>query len=223
LKALEEAIGYRFKDQGLLRQALTHRSYTGEHPQARHNERLEFLGDAVLALVVSAELYKAGLDEAQMSKARAFLVKAQELASLAEQLGLGEHLLLGRGEVETGGRRKRSILAGALEALIGAVYLDGGLRGARAMVRRLYKKRLKELLSTGRFLDAKTELQEVCQRQMGVLPSYRVLRAEGLEHRKLFTVGVYVRGRLLGKGRGPSKKEAQQEAAQKALRKLAAP
>ncbi len=215
----ESVLGYSFKNKTLLVTALTHRSYAGEQKKATsHNERLEFLGDSVLSLILSEYLFDKGLDEAAMSRARAHLSRGSELAKAATELELGNYLHIGKGEESTGGRRKESILAGALEAVLGAVYLDGGHDEARALVMRILKDRLLAVPGGG-FKDAKTRLQEYFQKEFGELPAYKILKEEGLEHQKTFTAGVYHKRKLYGKGRGRTKKEAESAAAEKALEK----
>jgi ribonuclease-3 len=224
LSGLEELIGYRFRDRGLLREAVTHTSYYHEHPDevSCHNERLEFLGDSVLGLSVAHALYNVPVccDEATMSKIKSYVVKKGVLAECAAEFGLGRFMLLGRGEEETGGREKGSILADAMEAVIGAVHQDGGFDSARDLVLRLLGFRLEGAVDTREFHDYKTELQEQCQIQFGELPEYRLAGEEGQEHEKVFTVEVFVRGAFRGRGRGASKKEAQQAAAREAVRDL---
>ena len=219
----EPVLDYSFKDKTLLRQAMTHRSYAGEghpHALAEHNERLEFLGDAVLALIFSEYLYQTGLDEAAMSRIRAIMVRGSEFAGAASRISLDEALLLGKGELRTGGRTKKSILAGAFEAVIGAIYLDGGFEAAKKTVEGLFSEKLKAVIESGQFRDAKTELQELCQKLYGCLPSYRLLKEEGREHEKFFTCGAFISGKPYGRGRGRTKKEAETLAAREALEKL---
>ena len=216
-------LDYRFKDRTLLRQALTHRSYIGEAPAAApagHNERLEFLGDAVLTLIFSEYLYQTGLDEAAMSRIRAIMVRGSEFARAASRISLDEALLLGKGELRTGGRAKQSILAGAFEAVIGAIYLDGGFEAAKKTALGLFGEKLEAVIESGQFRDAKTELQELCQKLYGTLPSYRLLKEEGREHEKFFTCGVSISRKPYGRGRGRTKKEAETLAAREALEKL---
>ncbi|MDA8388623.1 MAG: ribonuclease III [Nitrospiraceae bacterium] len=221
------ALSYSFKDKNLLRQALTHRSYFGEgrapapaKQPAGHNERLEFLGDAVLTLIFSEYLYGTGFDEAGMSRIRALMVRGSEFAKAADRISLGGALLLGKGEMRTGGWTKQSILAGAFEAVIGAVYLDGGYGAARKTVIEIFDEKLKAVIESGQFRDAKTELQELCQKLFGMLPSYRLLKEEGREHEKFFTVGVFLSQKSYGRGKGRTKKEAETLAARQALEKL---
>jgi len=223
----ELKIPYIFKNKRLLTAALTHRSWAGEKKPAkkvalsmRHNEKLEFLGDSVLALIFSEHLFGTELDEAQMSRVRAMLVKGSELARAAQAINLDAHILLGKGEESTGGRKKPSILAGAFEALLGAVYLDGGYEEAKRLVLMLFEEKLSQLIESGKYRDAKTELQEYFQKLYGELPVYRLLKEEGREHEKIFTSGVFLRRKLYGKGRGHTKKEAETGAASQALEKI---
>ncbi len=217
---IEPDLSYSFKDKSLLRQALTHRSYIGESRGAQaaaHNERLEFLGDAVLNLVFSDYLFQTGFNEAEMSRIRSLMVRGSELAKAAEGISMGRVLLLGKGELTSGGRMKQSILAGAFEAIIGAIYLDGGYPAARQTLMAIFGERLKSVIESGHFRDAKTELQELCQKLFGGLPSYRLLKEEGREHEKFFTSGVFITKKLYGRGKGRTKKEAETLAAREAL------
>ncbi len=224
LEELEESLGYLFKNKGLLIEALTHKSYTNERPESslRHNERLEFLGDAVLGLIISEHLYRIlpQESESRLAYIKAFLVQESVLASIGEEIHLGDYLFLGKGEDQTGGRKKPSILADALEAVIGAIFLDGGLAPSRDVVLKLFLKRLEEISSPEVILDPKSELQKLTLERFGKIPEYRIVHEEGEEHRKVFTVNVYINGRFLGTGSGPSKKSAQMEAAKEALSRL---
>jgi ribonuclease-3 len=218
---------YKFKNKKLLTAALTHSSFAGEKKipskislALRHNEKLEFLGDAVISLVLSEHLFNTELDEAHMSQARAVLVKGPALARLAKSINLYKHILLGKGEEATGGRAKASILAGAFEAVMGAVYLDGGYEEAKRTVLELFQDTLTRLLESGKYHDAKTELQEYFQKHFGELPVYKVIKEEGREHEKIFTSAVFFKRKLYGKGKGRTKKEAETEAASQALEKL---
>ena len=222
---LQEWVGYRFKDRGLLEHALTHRSRAAEDASGgvADNESLEFLGDAVLGLVVADMLFRTypGYDEGQKSKIKASVVSAQALGRRAEEIRLGEHLLLGRGEEKTGGRFKQALLADAYEALIAAVYLDGGLPAAAAFLER----ELRDAIETGAGetvvgQDYKSALQERLQAMGLPLPEYRVAAESGPDHRKVFTIEVVVAGEILGSARGKAKKEAEQEAARKAMLSL---
>ena len=222
--ALEEKIGYRFKDRAILIEALTHKSLHYENPgeAPSHNERLEFLGDSVLALVVVEHLYKLRdrHPESEMSKIKSFIVKGAMLSAVAREISLGSHLRLGKGEKDTGGSNKVSILANALEALIGAVYVDGGIQSASQCVGRLLGERLEAAVESGQYHDYKTELQEECQMRFGTLPEYRLTEQKGLEHEKTFEVEVFVSDEPYGRGAGRSKKEAQTSAAKEAMKKL---
>ena len=223
--ALQARIEYTFRDPGLLEHALTHRSRAAEDASGgvADNESLEFLGDAVLGLVVADQLFHQypGYTEGQKSKIKASVVSAQSLARHAERLQLGEHLLLGRGEEKSGGRAKPALLADTYEALIAGIYLDGGLEAAEGFLRR----ELKDAIDAGaveRFIgeDYKSALQERLQALGQALPEYVVAREAGPDHQKVFDVEVRVSGTVLGSASGRSKKEAEQEAARQALAAL---
>ena len=225
-EGLERRIGYRFRDRGLLEHALTHKSRAAEDASGgvADNESLEFLGDAVLGLVVADFLFRQypNYDEGQKSKIKASVVSTTCLARHAEQMGLGEHLLLGRGEEKTGGRFKQALLADAYEALIAAIYLDGGVDAAAAFLTR----ELQEAIEAGATetivgQDYKSALQERLQALGRPLPEYRVAGEAGPDHRKVFSVEVVVAGEVLGAATGKAKKEAEQEAARLALARLA--
>jgi len=218
---LERRLGHRFRDRDLLETALTHRSFAHERGGGEHYERLEFLGDAVLGLVAAERLYRLHPDdpEGELSKRKAFLVSREVLAGRARELGLGEALRLGVGEERTGGREKTSLLADAMEALIGAVYLDGGLAAAREVVEALLAAGAARQAHGAR--DPKTRLQEVAQGRGWGLPVYRVLDATGPDHAKRFRVECRLRGEAVGTGEGRSKKAAEQAAAAAALETLA--
>lgn len=212
-----EGLGYEFNDPALLRSALVHRSYAAERSNTGDNERLEFLGDAVLQLVVTDFLYLnfPALPEGKMAKVRAACVNKEELASIARTIGLDQDVLLGRGEIASGGRTKDSILADAMEAVIAAVYLDRGMEAARAVVLRLWESLIFSRAEDPGHLDYKTRLQEALAVR-GLKPRYRVTEV-GPDHAKVFSATLEVEGRLVGTGDGRSKKEAEQAAAQKAL------
>lgn len=203
--------------------ALIHRSYSYENGRVPTNERLEFLGDTVLGLVVTEWLYHQHPDlaEGHLAKMRSAVVNTQSLADIASELDLGQYLLLGRGEDATGGREKPSILADALEAVLGAVYLDGGLEAARDLVLRLCRQSLAEVATLGAGLDWKTSLQELTARHSLGVPQY-VVEGEGPDHARTFTARVQLGERLYGFGSGPTKKVAEQGAAQTAYTQLAA-
>ena len=225
LESLQEAIGYRFEDSSLVEQALTHSSRANEDPTGAttDNESLEFLGDAVLGFFIADLLFRdfPGFSEGQASKMKASLVSTATLARQAERLSLGDHLLLGRGEEKTGGRRKPALLADAYEALMAAVYLDGGVEAGRAFVRTQFQPLLDEIRAQGGVArDHKSALQEHLQSVDRPLPQYRLTSAVGPDHQKRFEVEAVVGGEALAAGQGPSKKDAEQEAARLALERL---
>jgi len=224
-ESLQQAIGYRFRDRGLLEHAMTHTSRANEDVSGgvADNEAMEFLGDALLGFIIADVLFRdfPEFDEGQKSKAKAALVSTATLARQAERLQLGDHLLLGRGEEKTGGRRKQALLADGYEALIAAVYLDGGVEHARAFITREFAALFDEVRRDGvSGQDYKSALQELLQSRDQPLPEYRLVGTLGPDHRKLFEIEVVVRGERLASATGPSKKEAEQEAARAALEKL---
>jgi len=224
-ETLQSAISYRFRDRGLLEHAMTHTSRANEDVSGgvTDNESLEFLGDAVLGFVIADMLFREfpECDEGEKSKMKAMLVSTSTLARVAERLRLGDHLLLGRGEEKTGGRRKQALLADGCEALIAAIYLDGGIEQARAFVGRELGGLLDDMRRDGiAGQDYKSALQELVQAGNRPLPEYRVVGTLGPDHQKLFDVEVVVAGDALARATGPSKKEAEQEAARLALRLL---
>jgi ribonuclease-3 len=219
LAALEQVLGYTFRDVSLLSRAITHRSYEGLESGDPANERLEFLGDAVLSVVVAAALYEDGsLREGEMTKVRLAVVNEATLASVADGLGLSAALRLGKGEEASGGRRKASILADTLEAIIGAIFLDGGLEPAQAFVLSRWSELIAERSAAPGGRDYKTRLQEVLANR-GEVPAYHVA-GEGPDHARRFDATVTAGGSLLGIGSGTSKKRAEQEAARRALEHL---
>jgi len=224
-ESLQQAIGYRFRDRGLLEHAMTHTSRANEDVSGgvADNEAMEFLGDALLGFIVADVLFRdfPQFDEGEKSKTKAALVSTATLARQAERLQLGDHLLLGRGEEKTGGRRKQALLADGYEALIAAVYLDGGVEHARAFITREFAPLFAEVRRDGvSGQDYKSALQELLQSRDLPLPEYRLVGTLGPDHRKLFEIEVVVRGEPLASATGPSKKEAEQEAARAALEKL---
>ena len=224
-ESLQQAIGYHFRDRGLLEHAMTHTSRANEDVSGgvADNESLEFLGDAVLGFVIADALFVEfpDFDEGQKSKTKGALVSTTTLAQQALRLGLGEHLLLGRGEEKTGGRRKQALLADGYEALIAAVYLDGGIEQARAFLLRQFRDLLNDVRRQGLAgQDHKSALQELLQSRNQPLPEYRIVGTVGPDHRKLFQVEVMVSGESLASATGTSKKEAEQEAARLATEKL---
>lgn len=220
LEGLREVLGITV-DAEMLNLALTHRSYAYEHGGIAHNERLEFLGDSVLGIIITDTLYRTypDLPEGQLAKLRAAVVNARALAEVARTLGLGDFLLLGRGEETTGGRDKLSILADAMEAVIGAVYLSTGQSEAASLVHRLFDPLISASAELGAGLDWKTSLQEASSNAGLGLPEYQV-EDSGLDHEKEFDARVLVSGEALGFGHGRSKKVAEQEAAEQAYRAL---
>lgn len=220
MSLLEEKLGYKYKNRKLLDEALTHKSHAAEHSSPEDNERLEFLGDSVLGLVVSGYLFHKhpSEDEGYLSKARAAIVSRENLARWGKDLGLGNFLLLGAGENSSGGKHRKSNLANAVEALLGAAYLDGGLAAVEAVVMPwLPTQQPAEIAS-----DYKSELQEKIQKRLKRPPSYELLEETGPEHDKRFTVRVFLGKKTLGLGDGKSLKEAHQAAARSALEYLQA-
>ncbi len=219
--AVAARLGVSLDDLSLLEQALRHRSWTFEHPGSSDNERLEFLGDAVLGLVVTDRIYRAHPDarEGRLAKVRAAAVKTASLADVARAHDLGAYVRLGRGEAQSGGADKDSILADTLEALLGAIYLSCGFAVARDVVERLFGPRLEELADVDAALDYKTSLQELAAAEFGQVPRYTVEDA-GPDHEKTFTAVVAVNGQVLGTGTGTSKKTAEQHAARQAYGRL---
>ena len=216
--ALDVALGIRFQDVSLRDLALTHRSYAFEQDLDATNERLEFLGDSVLGLVVTDMAYRTFPDmpEGELAKLRAAIVNAQALAEVARSLGLGDLVRLGKGEEQSGGRDKASILADALEAVFGAVYLDVGLDEARRLIERLFRPLMDAYARGEGDRDHKTILQELASRELHTMPEYR-LEDRGPDHEKEFTATVFLNGRAMGTGVGRSKKEAEQRAAKEAF------
>jgi len=217
-RPLEEVIGYRFIDAGLLKQAMSHKSFASESGSGVYNERLEFLGDSVLASVVAHAVYAGYPDEPEgnLSKKKSLLVSRPSLALWGEALGIGAYLHLGVGEESTGGRTRQSLLANAVEALIGAIYLDGGYEAAAKFIRAWYSERHGSLLET----DHKSRLQELLQKRHKSPPSYETSSSTGPDHDKVFSIVVRLGERELGRGMGKSKKEAEQAAACDALGRM---
>jgi ribonuclease-3 len=222
--ALEERIGHRFRRPGLLAAALTHRSAAAERPpgEAEDNERLEFIGDAVLGLAAARHLADEhpGAREGELSRMRAALVGEPALAAAARDLGLGALLRFGRGEQRSGGGGKPSILAGALEALVGAVFLDGGWRSAYRVSRAIFRGPAGRDLAAGRAGDSKTRLQELCQQRRRETPAYAIVERSGPDHEPRFVAEALLGGQVLGRGEGGSRKVAEQSAAAEALAAL---
>lgn len=218
LQQLQAVIHYQFKQEDLLQTAVTHRSYS----KNRNNERLEFLGDSVLGLVISEHLFLRLQDatEGELSRIRASLVKEEALATVARDICLGDFLLLGSGELKSGGYRRASILSDAMEALFGAIYLDGGFEQCRKTILFLYDEYLVTLPAPGDLKDPKTTLQEFLQSQKHQLPEYRVIKTEGKSHDQTFTVECRIEPmNIVSEGKGSSRKKAEQMAASIALKK----
>lgn len=223
--AFEDEIGIKFHDRELLTQALTHRSFVNEYDgDALDNERLEFLGDAVLDLIVADLLYRKfpRVDEGELTQLRAALVKTESLAQLGMNCRLGEYLRIGHGEELTGGRERQTILCRAFEAVIGAIYLDRGLEAVKDFVVPPLLDLLNHIISDRLHIDARSELQERVQARLNIIPDYRVAGTEGPEHAKEFSVEVTIGDRLIGSGVGGSKRAAAKDAARAALKQLEA-
>jgi ribonuclease III len=223
LTDIQKRLSHQFNNQELLERALTHKSFANENRVPAHNERLEFLGDAVLSLVISEYLMNNCPDstEGDLSRLRAAVVSEPALSSIAREIGLGNYLLLGKGEEQTGGRDKDSLLADCLEALIAAIYLDAGQASVASFVIRFFEEMIRKNCSSRGTLDYKTEVQELCQERLKILPEYRIVSEAGPDHKKQFTVEIAVKGEVYGRGIGRSKKDAEQKAAKEALEKLA--
>jgi len=224
LTSLEEILGVHFKNKNLIRTALTHRSYLNEHPKVpqEHNERLEFLGDAVLEFLVTEYLYKSfkNKPEGELTALRAALVNSQRLAEVARTLKIENYLLLSKGEEKDKGRARISILENTMEAIIGAIYLDQGIEKAKEFVKNNILVHLPEILQKGEIRDPKSQFQELAQERFAITPTYRTLKEWGPDHRREFLVGVYLDKKLIAKGHGFSKQEAEEEAAREALKNL---
>ena len=224
MEALEGVLKYKYNDRNHLLLAMTHSSYANEnkHEHLSSNERLEFLGDAVLNIIISDFIYinHTSLSEGELTKARASIVCEPSLARCANTLELGKYLMLGRGEEYTGGRSRISILSDAFEAVIGSIYIDGGMEKAREFVLAMMEETITRSINGASFIDFKTQLQEVVQKTGEQKIQYEIVEEKGPDHNKLFVVQVRVADRVLGAGEGRSKKEAEQNAASIALVKL---
>ena len=219
---LEKNIGTKFKNKKLLQQAFVHRSCLNENPGLKidHNERLEFLGDAVLELAVTRFLFNNYPNpEGELTTWRAALVNSKMLAETANKLGFNDYLMLSKGEAQDIGRARQFILANTFEALVGAIYLDQGFEKAEKFIKDKLICELDRVLKEKLYLDPKSHFQERAQDEVGITPSYEVVKEEGPDHNKSFIVGVYLNGELVAKGKGPSKQSAQEDAARKGLKK----
>ncbi|MBX4200241.1 ribonuclease III [Candidatus Parcubacteria bacterium] len=218
----EEKAGVNFHDKALLKQAFTHRSYINENRSSagEHNERLEFLGDAVLELVVTDFLYKkfTEMDEGELTSLRSALVNADTCALVASRLGANDYLLLSKGETKDQGRARQYILANTLEAIIGAIYLDQGFESTKEFILHNITSLTDEIVKSGAWVDSKSLFQERSQEHEGITPVYKTLRESGPDHDKHFTVGVYLEKELIGEGDGKSKQDAEQAAAREGLK-----
>jgi ribonuclease-3 len=221
---LEKILSIKFNNGNLLKQAVVHRSYLNEHPdfELPHNERLEFLGDAVLEIVVTEYLFNRFPEtpEGDLTNWRASLVNAKMLAEISEEIGVENYLFLSRGEAKDKNTKARQyILANAIEALIGAVYLDQGIRSARKVIKKFILNKLDYILSNQLYIDPKSKFQERAQEKLSITPHYKVLGESGPDHAKIFEIGLYIGEELISRGKGLSKQEAQIEAARKGLKK----
>lgn len=221
LSLLEDIIGAVFKNKKILEEALTHRSYINEHPKCdlNHNERLEFLGDAVLELVVTEYLYgNYDKPEGELTNWRASLVNAEMLGDLAYELGIDRFIMVSRGEHKDNGKARHYILADAFEAIIGALYLDQGYKKCRDFIAKYLLVKLPEIIKNKLYRDSKSLFQEASQDKVGITPSYHVLREWGPDHAKRFEIGLFLNEEMIAIGEGSSKQEAEQDAAQKGLK-----
>lgn len=219
-KELQKKLGVKFNDPELLKRALTHRSYLNENRSVdKSNERLEFLGDAVLELIVSDYLYREYSErpEGDLTSFRSAIVRTESLAQASRELGYGEYLRLAKGEEESGGRDKDYILANTFEAILGAIYIDQGYEVCKELVTKSLISKIENIVKNRLDIDSKTRIQEVVQSKYGRTPTYVVLKEHGPDHNKKFVVGVKVGNKIIGKGRGTSKQRAEEDAAKKGL------
>ncbi|HRY31112.1 MAG TPA: ribonuclease III [Candidatus Paceibacterota bacterium] len=225
-KKIAEKLGVDFNDESLLKQAFTHRSYLNENrgSNLQHNERLEFLGDAVMELATTDYLYRSfpNKTEGDLTALRASLVNTQTISNVANELGLNEYLLLSKGEAKDRGRARQYILANTFESIIGAIYLDQGYERAKLFIYQNLMSRLEEILTQGSWIDAKSKLQEIVQEKLGITPTYKTIKEEGPDHDKKFTVALFYGEKEINIGQGKSKQEAEQSVAQKVLLEEAA-
>jgi ribonuclease-3 len=225
LANLQKRLGVAFRDESLLRRALTHRSFINEHPEElEDNERLEFLGDAVLDFLIAATFYQRfpEMREGDLTALRSALVRTEQLAAFAAALNVGTAVRLGKGEAEAGGREKDSVLCSTFEAIVGALYLDQGVEAVTPLVERLFIPEAQIIVSQDSNIDAKSRFQVWAQAEWGYTPRYRTVGSDGPDHDRMFTVEVIVNGDVYGRGAGRSKKAAEQAAALDALRRVGA-
>ncbi len=224
LNNLEKKLDYKFKNKTLLKEALTHPSFQKKSLKEKtaNNQRLEFLGDSVLDLIVTEHLYLklASFSEGKLTKIRSVMVSKDILAKWANRLSLGKYIILGKGEDSTGGRKKLSILADCFEALLGAIYLDSGLQKAKKIILSFIKEEMELIIKGKHGDDYKTLLQEISQKKMKCLPKYFLIKEKGPDHKKIFCIEVKLKEKTHGTGTGENKKEAEQDAAREALKKL---
>ncbi|MCK5471875.1 ribonuclease III [Candidatus Gracilibacteria bacterium] len=223
MKDLQKKFAYEFKNPALLEMAFVHRSFVNENRGvSEHNERLEFLGDAVLELITTEFLFKKfpAKPEGELTVLRSALVKGETLAEVAAELNFGKYLKLSKGEARSGGAEKPYLLANVFEAVIGAVYLDGGFGKAEKIIEKFLLPKLSRIIAEGGQFDAKSEFQELAQEKLAITPEYKVLSASGPDHAKIFEMGAFVGKDLFGRGKGASKQAAEQKAAEEALKKL---
>lgn len=219
LQSLEAKLQIKINDPSIFERSFIHKSFVNENPGVIPNERLEFLGDAVLELATTSYLFKFFPDkpEGELTALRSALVRGRNLAKVSEEVGLGEFLILSKGEENSGGREKSYILANLCEAVIGAIYLDQGYQVAEKFIMDHIIKTLDDILANKDYIDAKTKLQEAAQEHEGITPEYKLVSESGPDHDKTFTMGVYLEDKLIASGNGTSKQKAEQHAAQKAL------
>jgi ribonuclease III len=224
IKKFESKIGLKFKDKELLKRSLTHRSFLNENKdeELKNNERLEFLGDAVLELIISEYLFNTYPERAEgdLTSFRAAVVKTDSLAKISKQLGIGEFLLMSKGEEMTGGREKDYLLANTFEAIIGALYLDQGYEPVKEFLIKHLVPQISTIVKYRLDIDSKTKLQETTQTKFKTTPVYKVIKEKGPDHNKIFTVAVMIKGKIYGEGEGITKQKAEDAAASQALRKL---
>ncbi len=219
LKVLEKTIDYVFKNQDILIESLTHRSYINESNLKRNNERLEFLGDAILEFVVTDYLFKnfSEYSEGDLTSFRAAVVKTESLASESIRLNIGSFILMSKGEESSGGRFRQYILADTFESIIGAIYMDSGFSKAEEFIVKNVCYKIEEVISKKSYIDSKSKLQEISQEEFRITPGYKVISENGPDHEKVFVMGAYLNDKLISQGEGRSKQDAEQKAAAVAL------